>query len=266
MNDSSKVLISMHPIEPCKNSRCAVVVPYYTNPTNPIERFCLSQSVEALKENNDIYFLCPIGMEPSHGYTSVTNIIISSNHLCSVESYCRWLLEPELYTLFIKYDRLLILQFDAIVLRDELQYWAAQPYDFIGAPWFDMLIFRPSFRASNYPKSSNDRLDVGNGGLCMINPRSFLYLQSKYKEVFSEFSVVTGPKAGQEALYSYLCREDENMRLPDRKVAACFSLELGARDYIRSSEGKLPMGFHAMYKYDPDLWMRLFPGSPKLSA
>jgi hypothetical protein len=88
-------------------------------------------------------------------------------------------------------------------------------------------------------------------------------LQRKYPEAFSEFSTYTGPDAGQEVLYAYLCREDPNLKVAPAEVAAKFSLELDARQQIQK-QNMLPMGFHALYKYDFELWVHLFPNSPEL--
>jgi hypothetical protein len=248
---------------PVKNSRCAVVIPYYTNSPKSIELFCLTHSLEVLDDSHDVYFLCPIGLEVPVQYQQYNIVRISANHLSSVEAYCRWLLEREPYEFFLSYDYMLILQFDAILVRNELSFWSRQGYDFIGAPWFDHLIFRPTFKSSKWPVSQNKFLEVGNGGFCLINPRSFLYLQTKYSDAFSEFSTYTGPSAGQEALYAYLCREDPALTIAPAEVAAKFSLELDARDAILRQK-MLPMGFHALYKYDLDLWYHLFPTSPRL--
>jgi len=245
---------------PSKHSKCAVVIPYYKNDLKDIEIYCLEKSLAVIGHQHDVYFMMPLGLENGRNSDNFYSYYVSGNHLKSVETYCRFLLEPDLYASFCRYDKILILQVDAVLLRDDIISWASKDFDYIGAPWFDRLIFRPSFTRLVNPNAS-ERLDVGNGGLCMINPRGFLYLQNRYSEIFEEFYKYTGPNAGQEALYSFLCREDEFLKVASRDVASLFSLELNAREQIEI-QGVLPMGFHSLFKYDLDLWLSLFPDSP----
>ena len=105
------------------------------------------------------------------------------------------------------------------------------------------------------------KLDVGNGGLCMVNPRSVLYIISKHIELFKEFSSRSGGQLNSDALYAFVGLIDPEFKLASRNMAVEFSLELDAKRAIRDS-GKFPMGFHAMYKYDLDLWRNIFPDSP----
>jgi hypothetical protein len=51
---------------------------------------------------------------------------------------------------------------------------------------------------------------------------------------------------------------DKTFKIPGCMEAARFSLELNARESILAS-GKLPMGFHALFKYDSNLFDFLFP-------
>lgn len=245
---------------PIKHSKCAVVIPYYTSNLKAIERYCLEGTLKVLRDNHDIYFMRPLDLEDDQYTRDFLSYVVSRNSMLSVETYCRFLLEPDFYNYFLLYDRVLIVQVDAILLRDDILAWVEKDFDYIGAPWFNRLVFRPEFYRS-INSNAGDRLDVGNGGLCMLNPRSFLHLQRKYREIFKSFYKYTGPNAGQEALYSFLCREDQFFKLSSRSEACLFSLELEARRQILEQK-VLPMGFHAVYKYDLDLWMEIFPNSP----
>jgi hypothetical protein len=97
----------------------------------------------------------------------------------------------------------------------------------------------------------------------MINPRSIVYFLEKYKQLVEEFSLRSGSQAHCDALLAFLGVIDTGFKIAPPDVAAVFSLELEARQAILR-QGRLPMGFHALYKYDPELWRQIFPDSPKL--
>lgn len=247
---------------PSKSSRCLVFVPYYKQELTALERFCLEKSIDTLRESFDIVLACPIGIKPP-SYSGCTTIAFSANHFADVSSYCRWLLEPEIYQFSLLYDYMLILQLDAIVFKNDLNKWCSMGFDFVGAPWSGRVSFSYRFKSRPNLNAEVTRLDVGNGGLCLINPRSFLGLQRLYPDVFLEWYTLTGPNAGQEALYCFLGERTPFFKMPTKEQASLFSLELDARNWININN-ELPLGFHAMFKYDADLWRELFPSSPSL--
>ena len=62
---------------------------------------------------------------------------------------------------------MLILQTDAIILRDELDYWCAQPFDYIGAPWRSNLKIHLNTGRFSGGNEQQINLHVGNGGLSL---------------------------------------------------------------------------------------------------
>src|SRR5262249_21662180 len=48
---------------------------------------------------------------------------------------------------------------DALVLRDELDYWSQQPFDYIGAPWFE---------GWGEARADAEMMGVGNFGLSLL--------------------------------------------------------------------------------------------------
>ena len=55
--------------------------------------------------------------------------------LIHVRNYSRLLLTDEFYATFAQYEYMLVIQDDVYVLRDDLAYWQARRFDYIGAPW-----------------------------------------------------------------------------------------------------------------------------------
>ena len=249
-------------IIPRKNSLCAVVTPTQKLSFSPIENFCLSESRKILAKW-DHYFLIPDNLDLNSKNNKLCDDFVrySANHFVSNDSYNRWFLGKELFEKFLNYDRILVLQPDAILIKDDLEAWSREPYDLIGAPWFGRLRFTPSFKS--YPALNGQTLkfEAGNGGLCLFNPRAIIDVQRRYPELIAEFARNSGGQVHQEGIYCFISKFDPLLKIATSEISAKFSLELGAREYFESGGG-LPMGFHAMYKYDPELWMKIFPSSP----
>lgn len=253
-------------VKPSRSSLCAVVIPTHKTLFSSIELFCLQRSLEVLA-SWDIFFVIPDNLdvpEPSV-VSNHSQICLSSNHFISNDSYNRLFFGDELFIRFLHYDRILICQPDAIVLRDEIYAWSRCPYDVIGAPWFGGLKLRVSSLSLPDLCGKELTLEAGNGGLCLLNPRAVLNVQARYAKIFREFGRRAGPQIHQDALFSLIGTFDQYFRVAPTDLSARFSLERGARAYL-SSGNPYPMGFHALYKYDPELWMSIFPESPSAAS
>jgi Protein of unknown function (DUF5672) len=249
-------------VAPIKDSRCAVVVPTHKCVFTPIERYCIEYTIRTLV-NWDIFFLIPDGLDLSgFGGGGATNFIkLNREYFVSTDSYNKLRIGRFFHEIFFGYDRLLVVEPDAIVFSDEIADWHRQNFDYIGAPWFGRLSLKSSFNSVPEFRGRTLNLAVGNGGLCMINPRSIVYFLQKYDKLVSEFLLLSGSQAHSDAFFAFLGVIDEDFKIAPSDVASVFSLELDARQAI-SNQGRLPMGFHALYKYDRNLWTQIFPDAP----
>jgi len=249
-----------HQIEtPIGSNRCAVIIPIY-KPTLPVvEDFCLKYTLLAL-ETRDVFFLAPHGLDVSRFSKYKCKILFFSQEIfLSVESYSRWLMTPEIYLRFSAYERLLICQTDAIILTDDLDDWVSSHWDYIGAPWWGAVQYTPK-HSRCHPElvGKSFALQVGNGGLSLRNPRKIMQIILSHREFIKELLSGDGDQVNEDALLAILGIVDKTFKIPGCKEAARFSLELNARESILTT-GKLPMGFHALFKYDPSLFDFLFP-------
>jgi len=252
-------------MKPIKNSGCAVLIPTHKTNFSAIEMFCLRNSISVLK-GWDIIFLIPNNMEPGIIEELPVKVLpVDSSNFGRIERLSRWLLGTRIYEEFLNYERILICHPDAIVTRDELSYWIEKPIDYIGAPWFDSMRFTPNFISRPELNGQTHILNVGNGGLSLRNPRKFLRMIDKHSTIISEFCMNSGVLCNEDGMISYLGLIDPEFRIATHDDAVKFALELNAREQILNS-GSSPMGFHAMYKYDPELWMHIFPDSPSVVA
>lgn len=68
---------------------------------------------------------------------SISFRAVDKQHLQSIASYSRWLLQPQFYRHYASFDFLCILQTDVYLFQDDFDHWTGQPWDYIGAPWFE---------------------------------------------------------------------------------------------------------------------------------
>jgi hypothetical protein len=250
-------------ITPLKSSDCVVLIPTYKTIFEPIELYCLQRTIAILKRF-DIIFLIPENVDIGCLEDFPVSVCrIDSRHFGRTDRYNRWLLSREFYIRFLMYEKILICHADATVLRDDMDYWIGKDYHYIGAPWFNSLVFRPNFISRPELNGESFILNVGNGGFSMRNPRKFIEIIDRYINIIKEFCLNTGANCNEDGLFAYIGQIDSRFKVAPHDEAVRFALELNSRNQMDST-GVLPMGFHAMYKYDPELWMRIFPDSPQI--
>ncbi len=127
-----------------------------------LEVISLSQCAQVLS-SHDIVILAPKELDLG-AYRERLKLIgelrVRAEWMASRAAYNRLMIAPWIYReLSSSYSHMLIHEPDAIVLRDELQYWCSQPLDYIGAPWFE------GFDA---PPAGAALLGVGNFGFSLM--------------------------------------------------------------------------------------------------
>ena len=158
--------------------KCVIVIPIYKqNKLTPFEIYSLKTVQNILGNDFDICFICSDLLDISLYYNlMIKNFkIIRFNDIFFKSQYgYSCLLETDsFYKAFMKYyDYMLIYQLDAIVLKNELDYWCDKNYDFIGAPHYIP-------RYSNYI--------VGNGGLSLRKIKSFYQITNDKNINFKKY-------------------------------------------------------------------------------
>lgn len=147
-----------HPVRKAeKRASCAIVIHCHTKDLKPIEKYSLDYSM-AILGPRDYFFTIPESLDDAYYVSNFKNAAIvrfPDEHFTSRETHSLLYMSEMLYKHFAStHEFMLILQTDAIVLRDELDYWCSQPWDYIGAPWpeplFDqkLLLDRDCFSGS----------------------------------------------------------------------------------------------------------------------
>lgn len=218
----------------------AVVIPNYKASLTTNEEISLRQVKKVLGQY-DTYFVLPNSVEIDYGCKEIAELRYPDKFFTSVHSYSRFMLMPELYESFKKYDYILIYQLDAFVFEDRLTDFCSLKYDYIGAPWIDGIFFK---------KNEKEKMwYVGNGGLSLRKVDAFLRWIEKgdfvqYINFINEDLLI--------AVYGTAM-----LNIAPVNVALSFSFETNCDLCIKLTNGKLPFGCHAWTKYDFAFWKPL---------
>ena len=129
-----------------KRASCAIIIHCYTPQLKPIEKYSLDYSMAVLGDR-DFFFVLPESLDEAYyvaNFKKASIVRFDDKYFTSREGYSQLYMSPMLYQRFAStHEFILILQTDAIVFKDELDYWCSQPWDYIGAPWPNEMPGRP---------------------------------------------------------------------------------------------------------------------------
>ncbi len=197
--------------------------------------------------------------------------LFDKNYFKSTTGYNKLCKSYSFYKSFADYDYMLIYQLDAWVFKDDLDYWCAKNYDYIGAPWFEDFGFH---------EDNKNLWIVGNGGFSLRKISYFLKILS-WKgpvmkcDVLSHFSLRKILYAfGRYNTMDFFVRSGLNEdvffsinmknswfppKIPGCKVAAFFAFEKSPA-FLFKLIGRLPFGCHAYKQYDYEgFWSKFIP-------
>lgn len=235
-----------------------VLVPIYKPTLDPFEQYSLDRSVAALP-NREIVLIGPEGLDVSYyagRYPGVRFRFYEPRYFASIEGYNHLLLSPDFYAEYADYEFTLILQTDAIVLRDELDFWCSQPFDYVGAPWpmgVELFVNAGVFEGDN---GRHTRTLVGNGGLSLRRNRKAIALLKEFEIIVTVFEK-TG--SSEDLFFSIMGGLSTDYILPNEIIASRFAMELKPSYYLKVNGGKVPMGGHAWWKFEFDFWRQQLP-------
>jgi hypothetical protein len=244
---------------------CAVVIPIYRSILEPLEEFSLNYSVERLI-GRDLFFAAPDGLDLSYylqRYPGIAVVRFDDEYFTSIKGYNRLLLNPAFYERFSSHEFMLILQTDAILLRDELDEWCALPYDYVGAPWPDGLeiFLNLDVFAGNLGKKV--KTHVGNGGLSLRRNAKCISLLAEFVQATQVF---LNSGSSEDIFFGLFGSQSKNFLMPNERVAARFSLELQPEVYFAMNQRHPPMGGHAWWRYNMAFWVGLLDRQPPIDA
>ena len=238
-----------------------VIVPIYQPALSALEAYSLDRSMATL-QGRDIVFIGPEALDTTWyqaRYGAIRYRAYPPEFFASIPGYNRLLLRQSFYREFSDYEFMLICQTDAIALRDELDTWCAQPFDYIGAPWPDGYSLMVNAGRFEGPHGKLVRVTVGNGGFSLRRNRKAIALLDEFAVVLNVF-LQTG--SSEDLFFSVMGSLSNDFLVPNEITASRFSMELRPSLYHTVNGGHLPMGTHAWWKSEPEFWRPRLPGAP----
>lgn len=254
--------------------RPVIVVPVHKAVPTALETVSLRQLGKIMVGRN-IVLVSPKGIDTQiykRLIAGAEDLKVEPHWMASIKAYNRMMISPLLYTSLQDYSHMLLHEPDAILLSDDLDFWCAQPFDYIGAPWLrqDDSEFGASLAAG------------ANGGLSLCNLAAMRRVTTSWQRWHSWrhvmgdlFEGVRGDtfklRRGLLAAYPggllrgahrfYATGWDlfftcvvpplvPDFRLAPPDVCVRFAWELASFICIRYTDGDLPFGLHAWAKYD----------------
>ena len=223
-----------------------IVVPFYKNKLNYLEKISLHQMLKILKKYPKC-FLIPNNQDMAGVEKDETCEMLNCpiEWFSDVVSYSKLLLSADFYRLFLDYEYLLIYQFDAFVFSDKLEFFCREKIDYIGAPWF---------RTSTMYKYS--RSYIGNGGLSLRHIEHTIKLLEKNKKIIEEKFYPMLKLFGEDVVISYLGKKETEYKLATIEMAKKFSLECNFQNTYSKLDDVLPFGCHHWWNCDFDVWRK----------
>jgi hypothetical protein len=235
-----------------------VVVPIHKPELSRQEFFSLSHSLTILR-NRPSCFIVPQSLDKRIIHKEFPNTSFkdfSDKYFQSTDDYSRLLVSSLFYKTFASYEFLLILQPDAIVFKDDLDYWCSQPFDYIGAPWYEGFEFNVNLDQFGGAFARAVRMHVGNGGLSLRRVSQCLCLIDEFPQANTAF-ITTG--SNEDFFFCLLGSLSSHFKLPNQVVASRFSMEHRPDYFFHTNGGILPMGAHGWLTISPEFWGQHYP-------
>jgi hypothetical protein len=240
-----------------------VLVPLYKENLDPLDEYSLDRSLGHLV-SRDVRLIAPEALSLDYylaRYPHVTVERFPRPAFESIPEYNRLLLSEMFYARYSAFEYMLILQTDAILLKDDLDFWCAQPFDYIGAPWpkmFELFVNTGRFEGA---AGKHVRVGVGNGGLSL---RRIKKCHALLREFTTEVGVFDHTGSSEDLFFSVMGALSNDFVVPNEITASRFSMEGYPSYYYRVNGGNLPMGTHAWMKNEPEFWLRVLPDAARL--
>jgi len=261
-------------------NRPVVVIPVYLPRPSPFEIVSLRQCGKALA-NRDVVILAPKHLDLG-AYRELlpraADLRVEPHRMASFEAYNRMMISPLVFNALDGYTHMILHELDAIVLRDEIDHWCNQPFDYIGAPWFE------GFRN---PAPDAPIIGVGNSGFSFHRLRTSRRVTASWRRWYPYSTVAKdliqglrgnskrlrrgliglgsgGLLRGAHKLFDMPCdffwsftvpKLDQTFRIPDPETAVQFAWEVLPSRCMEMCRGSLPFGIHAWTTYDYEFLM-----------
>jgi hypothetical protein len=242
-------------------SQLVILIPIYRAHLEPLEQFSLDYSLARI-QGRDVRFIAPQNLDTAlyeRLYPGLGIDRFDDACFASIPGYNRLLMSKAFYQRYLQHEFMLILQTDAILLRDELDHWCSKPYDYVGAPWPEGLELQINLDRFKGEHGVKVQARVGNGGLSLRRNAACLALLDEFPEGLSVFCQ-TG--SSEDLFFSLMGTLSHDFVLPHEMAASRFALELRPEFYVGANGGQPPMGGHAWWRYNMPFWAAFLDRQP----
>jgi hypothetical protein len=252
-----------------------VIIPTYKKDLKESEKIALQQCQTKL-HTYPIVFVAPQDLDADYmqGYETQR---FDNHYFTGIAGYNELLMSSIFYERFTQYEFMLICQLDALVLKDELAYWCAKDYDYIGATWLDKdrNFFRRLVRniktwkyirklkgmqvADNQLKMGYiTHGKVGNGGFSLRKTEAMLKVVKLYPDWIQRILKTTIP---EDVFFSILVNlyQTEQLRIAPYKEGIKFAFEMYPEKAYKLNGNQLPFGCHDFDDWSQDFWKKHLP-------
>lgn len=152
------------------NSKHCVVIPIHTLQLKYDAQASIINTCNVL-HSYDVYIVCPKSLDTSSLDKNIRIKQFDDKWFRSYGAYNRLCLQRMFYEAFLDYEYMLIVQTDAWVFKDELQFWCDHKYDYIGAPWCH---YCSDIMKCHYIEKPTNGPIIGNGGFSLRKISKFI--------------------------------------------------------------------------------------------
>jgi len=238
----------------------AVLIPVYQTNLSKTEQAALAQAVTVLGRY-PMLLVKPEGLAVDailQEFPDLGTESFPDRYFTGTDAYNQLLTSLDFYRRFADYEHILIYQLDAWVFRDELPYWCAQKYDYLGAPGLHQVEYDslPAEEAAQFAEVLTNHRLVFNGGLSLRRVRAMI----RYLKIYSFFYPAW--KGNEDMLFSReatrLLPMKPFIKLPTWQQALRFAFEKSPAASYELTNHQLPFGCHAGERYAPDFWKNFY--------
>ncbi len=243
------------------------------------EAYSLRTTVHIMA-NHDIYLVGPKSL--TQGFVELVKRFdnklrfktFDNQYFASIDGYNRLMLSARFYEAFSSYQYMLLVQTDALVFKDELNFWADRGYSYIGAPWFE------GFTQPTLPLKLTT---VGNGGYSLRNIAHFLKVLSRprifrntlmetwpgnwisntyrfFKDYFSLLyrNIQINLNVNEDVFWGlFVSPRCTFFTVPKPLDAVAFAFEAYPEVLYELNHQQLPFGCHAWERYGAEFWLEV---------
>jgi hypothetical protein len=256
-------------------NRPVVVVPVHRAGPSPSEIVSLRQCGKVFIKR-DIVILAPKYLDLGvyrELLPRAADLRVEAHWMASLKAYNRMMMSPLVFNALGGYTQMIIHEPDAIVVRDEIDYWCDQPFDYIGAPWFEgcgrLAADAPDINVGNFGFSFH-RLSTSRrvtasplrwqpySAVAENLIRGFRGDKARLRQGLIRLGSA-GRLRGAYKLFQENCDQfwsfivpniDKTFRIPTADIAVKFAWETLPSRCMEMCGGGLPFGIHAWFKYD----------------